>query len=157
MIAVESTRVNLDTTRWSGDGDFTQSLIDCLSGVDRIGSLRVENAPSTRTEVEYNFIANEIYVRFNTRSRVEEGRRFGLIPVTRTVEEPAMSLGDLEASLSGLTSIGPPDYSDEDMLQYLRTERIVPPYQTRGYKLVELVRIYRVEGAEAARPRQARG
>jgi hypothetical protein len=28
------------------------------------------------------------------------------------------------------------------MLQYLRTERIVPPYQTRGYKLVELVRIY---------------
>jgi hypothetical protein len=28
------------------------------------------------------------------------------------------------------------------MLQYLRTERIVPPYQTRGYKLVEMVRIY---------------
>jgi len=28
------------------------------------------------------------------------------------------------------------------MLQYLRSERIVPPYQTRGYKLVELVRIY---------------
>jgi hypothetical protein len=27
-------------------------------------------------------------------------------------------------------------------MQYLRTERIVPPYQTRGYKLVELVRIY---------------
>ena len=24
------------------------------------------------------------------------------------------------------------------MLQYLRTERIVPAYQTRGYKLVEL-------------------
>jgi hypothetical protein len=31
------------------------------------------------------------------------------------------------------------------MLQYLRTERIVPPYQTRGYKLVELVRIYEVD------------
>jgi hypothetical protein len=30
------------------------------------------------------------------------------------------------------------------MLQYLRTERVVPPYQTRGYKLVELVRIYEV-------------
>ena len=28
------------------------------------------------------------------------------------------------------------------MLQYLRAERIVPAYQTRGYKLVELVRIY---------------
>jgi hypothetical protein len=30
------------------------------------------------------------------------------------------------------------------MVQYLRTERIVPPYQTRGYKLVELVRVYEV-------------
>jgi hypothetical protein len=30
------------------------------------------------------------------------------------------------------------------MLQYLRSERIVPPYQTRGYKLVELVRIYEI-------------
>jgi hypothetical protein len=28
------------------------------------------------------------------------------------------------------------------MLQYLRTERIIPPYQTKGYKIVELVRIY---------------
>ena len=28
------------------------------------------------------------------------------------------------------------------MLQYLQTERIIPPYQTRGYKLVELVRVY---------------
>ena len=33
--------------------------------------------------------------------------------------------------------------ADGAMLQYLRTERIIPPYQTRGYKLVELVRIYR--------------
>jgi hypothetical protein len=28
------------------------------------------------------------------------------------------------------------------MLQYLKTERVIPPYQTRGYKLVELVRVY---------------
>jgi hypothetical protein len=35
------------------------------------------------------------------------------------------------------------------MLQYLRAERIVQPYQTRGLKLVELVRIYRA----AQRPR----
>ena len=40
--------------------------------------------------------------------------------------------------------IGAPDYSDEGMIQFLRAERIVPPYQTRGYKLVELVRIYEV-------------
>jgi hypothetical protein len=36
------------------------------------------------------------------------------------------------------------------MLQYLRTERVVPPYQTRGYKLVELIRIY-----EAGSPSRA--
>jgi len=28
------------------------------------------------------------------------------------------------------------------MLQYLRTERIVAPYQTTGIKVIELVRIY---------------
>jgi hypothetical protein len=38
--------------------------------------------------------------------------------------------------------VGPPDYADEGMLQYLRSQRIIPAYQTRGYKLVELVRIY---------------
>ncbi len=36
-------------------------------------------------------------------------------------------------------------------MQYLRAERIVPPYQTRGYKLVELVRIYEV-GADGVKP-----
>jgi hypothetical protein len=28
------------------------------------------------------------------------------------------------------------------MIQYLRTERVIPPYQTKGYKLIELLRIY---------------
>ena len=58
-----------------------------------------------------------------------------------------MTLGGLEQVLTSIADIGSPDYSDDGMLQYLRSERIVPPYQTRGYKLVELVRIYRV-GAE---------
>jgi hypothetical protein len=31
------------------------------------------------------------------------------------------------------------------MIQYLRTERVIPPYQTRGYKLIELIRIYRAD------------
>ena len=53
-----------------------------------------------------------------------------------------MTIVDLELALTETDDIGPPDYSDEGMLQYLRSERIVPPYQTRGYKLVELVRIY---------------
>jgi hypothetical protein len=46
--------------------------------------------------------------------------------------------------LGAIPDVGEPDYGDEGMLQYLRTERIVPPYQTRGYKLVELVRVYEV-------------
>ena len=55
-----------------------------------------------------------------------------------------MTSAGLEATLAAMQDIGEPDYADETMLQYLRTERIVPPYQTRGYKLVELVRIYEV-------------
>jgi hypothetical protein len=53
-----------------------------------------------------------------------------------------MTLTGLAAVLEGSDGIGPADYGDEGMLQYLRTERIIPPYQTKGYKLVELVRIY---------------
>ena len=50
-----------------------------------------------------------------------------------------MTLPGLEAALTVIDGVGPPDYGDEGMLQYLRAERIIPPYQTRGYKLVELV------------------
>jgi hypothetical protein len=53
-----------------------------------------------------------------------------------------MSIQDLERALAAAPEIGPPDYADEAMLQYLKTERIIPPYQTKGYKLVELVRLY---------------
>jgi hypothetical protein len=49
-----------------------------------------------------------------------------------------------------MEEIGAPDYSDEGMLQYLRAERVIPPYQTKGYKIVELVRIY--EAGAAPRP-----
>jgi hypothetical protein len=53
-----------------------------------------------------------------------------------------MGMKDLERALEAAAGVGAPDYADEGMLQYLRSERIVPPYQTRGYKLVELVRVY---------------
>ncbi len=53
-----------------------------------------------------------------------------------------MTLTALESVLSETADVGPPDYSDDGMLQYLRSERIVPAYQTRGYKLIELIRIY---------------
>jgi hypothetical protein len=53
-----------------------------------------------------------------------------------------MSIAALSSVLESLPGIGAPDYADDGMIQYLRTERVVPPYQTRGYKLIELVRIY---------------
>jgi hypothetical protein len=63
-------------------------------------------------------------------------------PIRRDVLEPSLTLRDIEAVLTADAAIGAPDVSDEGMLQYLRTQRIVPAYQTRGYKLVELIRIY---------------
>jgi hypothetical protein len=134
----------LDTSNWSGEGSFTQVLIDRLRELDAIALVRVEDAPASRSEADYNFISNEIFVAFTTVERAEAFTRFGFLPGTRTISEKAMTVPDLERVLTGTADVGAPDYSDEGMLQYLRAERIVPPYQTRGYKLVELVRIYEV-------------
>ena len=134
--------MDLDTTRWSGEGAFTQTLIDAFQRLDQVTRLRVEDVPASRSAVEYNFISNELFVAFRTRDRAVRARWLRLLPVTRTITETVMKVTDLERILSDVEAVGPPDYADEGMLQYLRTERIVPPYQTRGYKLVELVRIY---------------
>ena len=135
---------DVDTSAWSGEGAFTQLLIDRLRTIDGVRYLRVEDAPSTRSDADFNFVSNELFVDFATTDRVERARRFGFLPATRTVTERTMTLAGLEAALTALSDVGAPDYGDEGMLQYLRTERVVPPYQTRGYKLVELVRIYEV-------------
>jgi hypothetical protein len=134
--------MEVDTTNWSGEGAFTQVLLDVLGTVDQVAQLRVEDASSSRSDVEYNFISNELFVQFGTRERRVRAKMLGVIPVTRTVMEPVMTVTDLERVMCEMDGVGPPDYADDGMLQYLRTERIVPPYQTRGYKLVELVRIY---------------
>jgi hypothetical protein len=140
--------MNVDTTGWSGEGLFTQVLIDALRGLEAVALVRVEDAPASRSEADYNFISNEIYVAFATRERREPVRRLGVLPGSRVVVDKAMTVAALEAALTALPDVGAPDYADEAMLQYLRTERVIPPYQTRGYKLVELVRIY-----EAGQPR----
>ena len=134
----------IDTTRWSGEGTFTQVVLDRLRNVEGIRLVRVEDAPATRSEADYNFISNEVFVEFVTRPREEPIKRFGFLPGTRSVAGKTMTIAELERVLTELEDIGAPDYSDEGMLQYLRTERIIPPYQTRGYKLVELLRIYEV-------------
>jgi hypothetical protein len=132
----------VDLGAWSGEGEFTQVLIDHLRTLDGIAFIRVEDAPASRSEADYNFISNEVFVSFATVMERERGRMFGIIPTVRAVERKAMTIADLERALAAAAAIGAPDYEDAAMLQYLRTERIIPPYQTRGYKLVELVRIY---------------
>ncbi len=139
--------LRLDTASWSGEGVFTQVLVESLSAIGQITAVKVEDAPSTRSEADYNFISNEIFVVFATAERVEPIRRLGVFPGSRRVAAKSLTLDGLRGLLEGLDEIGAPDYSDEGMLQYPRTERVIPPYQTRGYKIVELVRIYEAAGA----------
>ena len=134
----------IDISKWSGEGTFTQVIIDRLSELDAVRLLRVEDAPASRSEADYNFISNEVFVEFGTVRREEAIKRFGILPGKRIVLQKKMTIEDLEAVLTTLEDVGAPDYADAGMLQYLRSERIIPPYQTRGYKLVELVRIYEV-------------
>jgi len=136
--------MSLDTTNWSGEGTFTQRLADHLQRVDGVTLVRVEDAPASRSEADYNFISNEIYVAFATVARKERVVRFGFLPGTTLRIDKVRTLESLGTELAAVAEIGEPDYADEGMMQYLRTERIVPPYQTRGYKLVELVRVYEV-------------
>lgn len=136
--------MQIDTSNWSGEGAFTQLLLERLQQIEGVAVVRVDDAPASRTEADYNFISNEVFVGFAAVVRRERVRRFGFLPASRTVADKTMTVAGLEAALAAIPDIGAPDYSDEGMLQYLRAERIVPPYQTRGYKLVELVRVYEV-------------
>jgi hypothetical protein len=116
--------MEFDASNWSGEGAFAQALIDVLKSDSAIAVLTVEDAPASRSDASFSFISTEIYVGF-----------------TRT-HEAGTAMPALALTLEQVSSIGAPDYADESMLQYLRTERIVPPYQTRGFKVIEMVRIY---------------
>jgi hypothetical protein len=121
--------MELDASGWSGDGAFTQLLVDALKAVEQVRFVKVEDAPATRSEATFSFVSNEVYVAF------EPARR------------PRMSIASLSSVLESLPGVGAPDYADDGMLQYLRAERVIPPYQTRGYKLIELVRVYEAGSA----------
>ena len=136
-----------DVVKWSGEGTLTQAIVERLKQVEAIAFVRVEDAQASRSDADYNFVSNEIFVAFATRVDTERRWRFGVLPVTARVTSRVMTMVDLERALAEAAGIGPPDYSDERMLQYLHSERVVPPYQTRGYKLVELVRIYEIQAA----------
>lgn len=136
--------MDIDTSRWSGEGTFTAMVIEQLKRLEAIAFLRVEDSPSGHIEANYSFISNEIYVQFHMKPVRQPGRWLGIVPIARSVPTPVMTLEDLEAQLATMEEVGAPDYADEAMLQYLKAERITPPYQTRGYKMVELLRIYRL-------------
>jgi len=142
--------LRIDKDGWSGEGEFTQLLIDRLSSLAGVCLVKIEDAPATRSDADYQFMSNEVFVAFETVVRVERFTRFGFLPATRMVTDKTLTLNGLEALLVSMPDVGEPDYSDDGMLQYLRTQRIIPAYQTRGYKLVELVRIY-----EAGTPRRS--
>lgn len=123
--------MNLEASGWSGEGTFTKLLIVALREIPAVEALRVEDAPASRADTGFSFISNELYVLFGSTTHTL-GRR----------KEKLMTLGGLELALAAIAEIGAPDYSDDGMLQYLRTERILQPYQTRSYKMIELVRLY---------------
>ena len=136
--------MEIDIESWSGEGAFTETVIDRLKTVEQVAGVKVEDAPASRSDADYNFISNEIFVTFAQAGRRESIKRLGIFAGTRLVAEKAMALAGLQALLEATEGIGQADYADDGMIQYLRTERIIPPYQTRGYKLVELLRIYEV-------------
>src|SRR5262245_58365439 len=109
----------IDTTAWSGEGAFTQALIDRLKTIEAIASLKVEDAKASRSDADYNFVSNEIFVVFAESERREPVKRLGIFPGTRRVAEKAMTIGDLQTLLEATATIGPADYSDEGMIQYL--------------------------------------
>jgi len=142
--------MQVDVSGWSGEGEFTQTLVEALKQFEDIHLIRVEDAPASRADAGYAFISNEVYVGFRLRERVERVRRFGFVPGKRRHREQGLTLAGVSTALETVAGVGAPDYVDDGMLQYLRTQRIIPPYQTRGYKVVEMVRVYEASASGGA-------
>jgi len=134
--------VQVDRDAWSGEGDLTATLLRRLVSIEQVGFVRVEDAPASETGAGFNFICNEIYVAFRIRRTLELRRTSFGLPLPSIGHRRSLTLGRLEELLAATDGIGAPDYTDGGMLQYLRSERVVPAYQTRGAKVVEMVRIY---------------
>jgi len=136
--------IRIDREAWSGDGDFTAALLERLAGIEQIGFVRVEDASASRADTAFNFVCNELYVAFRTQRIIAVRRVLGVLPLPVIALRKSLTLGGLEQLLSAMDGIGAPDYADAGLLQYLRSGRLVAPYQARGPKLVEMVRIYDV-------------
>src|SRR5688500_10809728 len=102
--------MQIDMSQWSGEGTFTQLLIDRLQLIEHVKFIRVEDAPASRSEADYNFISNEIFVEFTSETHREPARRFGILPATKTVERKSMTVAGLEKALAAIEDVGAPDY-----------------------------------------------
>jgi len=133
----------------------TRALVLVVAGVMCIGMAATvilgaqQVAPAAAASPTFSAdVAPILYARCVTCHRPGEVAPMSLItykdvrPWAGSIREKVMSLEELDAALAAVDDIGGADYADEGMLQYLRTERVVPAYQTRGHKLIELVRLY---------------
>ncbi len=137
--------VRIERENWSGEGDLTQALVEAVAALEQVAFRRVEDAPASRADGSFNFLCNEIFVAFRIRRELAVRRLLRVLPAPVVVHRPSLTLAGLEDVLTRTPGIGPPDYSDEALLQYLRAARVIPAYQTRGPKVVEMVRIYEVK------------
>ena len=103
--------MTVDTSKWSGEGDFTQLLLDHLRQVPEVAGVRIEDAPATRSEADYNFISNELFIQFTSEPHEERSRKWGLVPVRHVVEIKTMTIAQLEVVLASDAAIGAPDCS----------------------------------------------
>jgi hypothetical protein len=143
--------MELDRTSWSGEGDLTRAVIEALAGIEQVAYVRVEDAPSSRAGTGFNLLANEMYVGFRVERAVVMRRLFGGVPFPALTHRKSLTLDILREALARVPGVGPADYADEGMLQYLRSERVAAYYQARGPKLLEMLRIYEALPAPPAR------
>src|SRR5256886_4083427 len=54
-------RSEVDVSKWSGEGTFTQLLIDCLRSMDAIEFVRVEDRKSTRLNSSHSQISYAVF------------------------------------------------------------------------------------------------
>ena len=78
--------MHVDSAGWSGEGAFTQVVVDRLRAIEQVALVKVEDAPATRSEADYNFIANEIFVTFATEERYEPFKIAGMFTSRRRVD-----------------------------------------------------------------------
>ena len=74
--------MNVDTSKWSGEGEFTQLLLEHLRQVPGLPAFASRTLLRARSEADYNFISNEFFVDFATEARQERAQVGVLLPVS---------------------------------------------------------------------------